>query len=255
MGTNLTVLQELEKLFTTDAEKQALAEYLAAEIKNPGVGDDEAQKAAAKAAADKAAADAAAKVAADAEAARKAAVSSTPVDLSAITKQLSDLSASLDDRFKKLDERYVAADKLPAYRGEMLETTIRNAHQAMQIQLAHEKEFPNEPFDLNKVNEFLNEEGKKGHKYQDLKSAYDAMVGEKRVEARIAKGIAEGMKQKKSAESVPGQSGPSGLSPAQEAIKKARGEGGENNLTDISAKLRAIREAREQREAGTGTEN
>jgi hypothetical protein len=175
-------------------------------------------------------------------------------DTAAILKQLTDLNTSLETRFKQLDEKYVPVSKLPEMSGQLLERAIRNSHQAMRIELKHTQEFPSEPFELEKVNAFLNDAKAAGRTYPDLMSAYDDMVKEKRVEAKIKKGIEEGLKQKKSAETVPAQSGATALSPAQEAMRKARGDGAGNNLTDISDKLRKIKEQREASAGGTAEE-
>jgi len=220
-------------------------------------GDDAAVRA-------QAAADAAAKESADRiEAARVAAAAAHTAaansngsgDLSAITRQLTELNTNLTKQIDDLRKNVITTDKLPEYRGELLATTIRNADQAMQIRLSHEKEFPNEPFDIEKVNTFINEQATKhNRRFPDIKAAYDAMVGDKRVEARIAKGIADGLTAKRSADAASGASGGSStpaLSAGQELIRKARGEAGaQDHVVSMADKLRKIREARESREGG-----
>jgi hypothetical protein len=183
---------------------------------------------------------------------------SSTVDLSAINQQLAALSESLNTRFSEFAKNVVTVDKLPQYRGELLETTLRNADQMTQIRNQHEREFPNEPFDLGKVNDYINTQSQAGRKFSDIKSAYDDMVRDKRVEARIAAGIADGVKQKKSADGAGvagGGSGVTALAPNQELIRKMRGDGGtDNHITTFADKLRRIKEARESREGGVEAE-
>jgi hypothetical protein len=152
----------------------------------------------------------------------------------------------------------VTKDELVKRLGDNLGLSIRNAHQAMSIELQHSKEFPDEKFDLDKVNEYFNAEVKKGRAFKDLQAVYDEMYSEKRVAKRIADGIAEGVKQKKSndgAAAAGGGSGTPALSPAQELIKKQRADGGSSDhVVSFAEKLRKIREAREAREGGAEAE-
>ncbi len=216
-------------------------------------GDEAARAAAVKAAADKAAAD---RAEADrvAAASRAAAGNNTSPDLSAITKQLSDLNNTLTTKLADLEKKVVTIDKLPEYRGEILGITIKQADLLGQVRAQHAAEFPTEPFELDKLNTFVNENQTKGIRYPDIKAAYDAMMGEKRTEAKIAKGIAEGIKQKKSAESAGAAAGGDStvaLSPGQELLRKARGaESTGDHVLAFANKLKNIKESREAREGG-----
>ena len=179
---------------------------------------------------------------------------STGADLSAITAQLTALNQSISAKFGDLEKKVVTKDELPKLSGELLTATLLNADLMTQIRLQHEREFPNEPFDLKKVNDYINEQGKVNRRFSNVKDAYDDMVREKRVEAKIAKGIEDGVKQKtsgQSASAASGGSGPAALSPAQELIRKQRGEGGaQDHIVSMADRLRRIREARESREGG-----
>jgi hypothetical protein len=237
-----------------DKAKQALEEGLTMRkeyLGEPTEGDDAARAAAAaaaKAATDKAEADRLAAVAA------AAANGHSSVDLTSIAKQLGDLNNSLTSKLTDLEKKVVTKDELNKKLGDNLGLSIRNAHQAMSIELQHSREFPDEKFDLDKVNEYYNTEVKKGRSFADLQAVYNEMYAEKRVEKKIADGIAEGVRNKKSADGATaagGGSGTAGISAAQELIRKQRGDAGTSeHVVSFAEKLRKIREAREAREGG-----
>lgn len=212
------------------------AAYLGGEEPPAGSGEDEAAKAAAKAEADR-------KEAERVEAAKRAAAASSgngiSGDLKAISDQLSGLKTSLDERFKNV----VSKDDLPKLGEELLGRAIKNAHMVAKIERQHEKEF-GEELNLDELNKYLEEQVKSGRTFRNMQEVYDAKMGEKRTEKKIADGIKEGLKQKKSADAVPGQSSPAAGSSAQEAIRKARGEAS-GNVNDYVSKLQKIRENRE----------
>jgi hypothetical protein len=160
-------------------------------------------------------------------------------DLRALTAELTSLKTTLDEKLKNV----ITTDKLPTLRGQLLESTILNSVLAMKITSLHEKDF-GEELDMVKLNEHINEAAKSGRVFPNIKVAYDDWTNERRVQKRIADGVAEGIKQKKSADAVPGQSGPAAMSRAQAMIKKAAGES-QGNVNDYADELRKIREARE----------
>ena len=244
-----------ETILKNDKAKQALEEGLSLRKEYLGpddpAADEVARAATVKAAADKAIAD---RAEADRVAAAARATNASP-ELSAITKQLADLNTSLTTRLADFEKKYVSVEKLPEYRGEILGITIKNADLLGQVRQQHATEFPTEPFDLEKLNTFVNDQLKTGTRFPDIKHAYDAMVGEKRTEAKIAKGIADGIKNKKSgdgADAAAGGSSPAALSAGQELIRKAKGaEATPDHVLSFADKLRKIREAREGTEVAS----
>ena len=160
-------------------------------------------------------------------------------DLKALMDQLTGLKTTLDEKLKNV----VTKNDLPKLGEELLGRAIKNAHMVSKIERMHEKEF-GEELDLAELNKYLDEQVKSGRSFKDMQEVYDAKMGEKRTAKKIADGIAEGLKQKRSADAVPGQSSPAGGSSAQEAIRKARGESG-SNVNDYVEKLKKIRENRE----------
>jgi len=208
-----------------------------------GNGDDEAAR---KAEADR-------KAAEKAEADRKAAAAAAAAngnggngngnggnaELRALMDQLTGLKTSLDEKLKNV----VTKGDLPKLGEELLGRAIKNAHLVARIERQHEKEF-GEELNLDELNAYLQEQVKTGRSFKDMQEVYDSKMGEKRTQKKIADGIAEGLKQKRSADAVPGQSSPAGGSSAQEAIRKARGESG-GNVNDYVEKLKKIRENRE----------
>jgi hypothetical protein len=163
-------------------------------------------------------------------------------ELKGITEQLTKLSSTLEEKLKNV----ITRDQLPMLEGQVLEKAIFNASMVMEMKAEHKSTF-GEDLDLGKLNSYLEEQKKAGRSFSNIRSVYDDMMHEKMMQKKIADGIAEGLKQKRSSEAVPGQSSPAALSPAQVVLKTARGSDA-TNVNDYTEKLRKIREARE----GTG---
>lgn len=205
---------------------------------------------------DDAAATEAARKAAAAEATRKAAeaaAAATPPPAAAATtaaSALTDLAAiekMFDTKLEALKKDFVPTSALPGYRTEMTAASIKSAHQVMRIEMTHKQEF-GEDLDLDALDKYATEHP--GHK--SITEVYDAMVGQKRMEKKIADGIADGLKLKKSGDTVPAQTTSSALSPAQEIIRKAKaetGNGGESNVSRAAARLANLMKNRESSEA------
>lgn len=178
-------------------------------------------------------------------------------DMSAVLKQLSDLNVNLaarDARIDKLEKNAVTLEKLPEYRTELLGLAIKSSHEVARLESTHEKEF-GESLDLDGLSAWIDEQKKAGVGFSSITKAYEAKMMDKRIEKKIADGIAEGVKQKKSSESVPGQSSVTAISAGQELMRKQRGESaGTDHVTGLAAKLAKIREAREAREGGVEAE-
>lgn len=158
-----------------------------------------------------------------------AAAVSTPVavagDNAAILAALSKLSTSIDDRFKNV----VTADQLPKLGAELVNNAIahslRQSDELATIRETFRDEFPGEKFDKAAFEKFVldaQDPVSKRSKYNTLTDAFDAMVAQKRMDAKIATGIADGVKQKTSSATVPGQTQSTSLSPAQQVIQKAK---------------------------------
>lgn len=146
-------------------------------------------------------------------------------DNSAILTALSKLSASIDDRFKNV----VTSDQLPKLGAELVNNAIahslRQSDELATIRETFRDEFPGEKFDKVAFEKFVTDSQDpttKANKYRTLTDAFDAMVAQKRMDAKIATGIADGVKQKTSGTTVPGQSQTTSLSPAQQVIQKAK---------------------------------
>lgn len=168
-----------------------------------------------------------------------------PVDLSAITAQLT----ALNTRLAEQEKNFVSVDKLPTYRGEIVALAIRSAHEVAQIENANRSEF-NEALDLSKLEAFMNEQQAAGNKFSSITKAYDSFVQEKRIENRVKAEVAEQVKLKVSQQTVPGQTHEIALSPAQELLKKqSKSETASDGTIDYAARLAKIRADREGRGA------
>src|SRR5437660_1346473 len=258
-----TILEELEALVGKDAADKIKAKsdiatklvegerlyrfYTGEEELEDDTGTRAAQE---RAAAEKAAAEA--KAAADAAAAARATTTATPaatstsapVDTKAL---LAELSTMLDARLKALTEKVVTTDKLPEYEGKLLTRTLKLSHEMAQIESTHEKEF-GEQLDLDKFNGWYEEQRKAGSSYGSVPQAYNAYVAERRIDAKIKAGIAEGLKAKASSIAVPAQTTSQALAPAQQILRDARkptATEGKSNAVKAAERLAALQQERE----------
>ena len=166
-----------------------------------------------------------------------------------IMEELSSLNKSLDTRFSDFEKKVVTLDKVPEFRSQILASAIMTADDIMDIKASHKEEF-GETFDRNKFNEFLETQKKANVIYPSIRAAYDAMVGEKRVEAKVAKAVAEAKKQMKSSAEVPGSgSSTSALSPVQTIIREAKKGTGEGK-TNAQKAAERLAEAVRARDGG-----
>src|SRR5271156_2451662 len=138
--------------------------------------------------------------------------SGSTAELTSVLNELKTLTTTINE-FKEFQKNAITLDKLPTYEANIL----RKTHEISLITNNHEKEF-SESLDLNKLDEWVTEQKKTGAGWPSITSAYDAWVNEKRIEARIQKGVAEGVKQKASSSAVPGQTHTASLSPAQQIM-------------------------------------
>jgi hypothetical protein len=169
----------------------------------------------------------------------------TPTSVGA---SLDDIGKLLDSKLEGMRKEFVPAADLAKYRSEILTSTIRSAHEVARVESTHEKEF-GEPLDLDKLNEYADEQAKKGTRYGSITKAYDDWVGQRRIEKKIADGIAEGVKQKTSSTSTPAVSSAPALSPAQELMRKAKGEG-DGSKTNAQRAAERLRQMERGRDAG-----
>ena len=115
----------------------------------------------------------------------------------------------------------VTVDKLPELGRQLRSQAIQDAHLTMKIEALNKQTF-GEDLDLAKLGTFIEDQKKAGTNYPDVEKAYLAMVGDKLTEITIAKKVDEGVKQKLSAATVPGQTTSAALSPAQQVLAKER---------------------------------
>lgn len=180
-------------------------------------------------------------------------------ELKSILDTLTGLKTSIDERFKNV----VTMDKVNELGAQLLNTaTARALKQADEISLIREtnrKEFGMEmdravfekfvtdaEFEVEDPNTHVKV---KRNKYSTLTDAYNAMVSQQRIDAKIAAGIAEGVKQKTSGATVPGQTTSSALSPAQQVIAKAKKDAataGGTGLQNLIARAEALDKARSE---------
>jgi hypothetical protein len=171
----------------------------------------------------------------------------------AILAELRNLSTSLDTKLAAFEAKFVPAAKLPEYRGEITAIAIKAADDMAQIRESHRAEF-DKPLDRDAFEKYVTDQQAAGTKFKDLKQAHDMFVTTERTAADVAKQVADQVKQKTSATTVPGQTQSIGLSPAQAVLKKAResakGGDGKSNAMAAAEKLAALDRANEERNAG-----
>jgi hypothetical protein len=167
-----------------------------------------------------------------------------------VAKLLADMSAKIDKSLADLDSRYVTAAKLPEYRTEMTGIAIKAADDYATVRENHRAEF-GEPINRDEFEKFVTDQSTAGAKFKNMSEAHDRYVTEKRVAAQIKKGIDEGLKQKASAQNVPGQTQSVAMSPAQQVIAKARSTNeGESGSHALAAALRLADLVRSRENAG-----
>jgi len=174
----------------------------------------------------------------------------TSTDSAAILAALNSLKTSVDDRMKNL----VTMDKVTELGAGLVNQAavqaLRQADEIYTIRDTHRQEF-GETFDRAAFEKFVTDASDpttKRNKYPTLTDAYNAMVAEKRIAAKIAKGVEEGTKQKLSGLIVPGQTTTVSLSPAQQVLKKAAardGDGAGSAKERAMNQLAALERARE----------
>ena len=182
-----------------------------------------------------------------------ASVSTAPpsTDSAAILSALNSLKLSIDDRFKNV----VTMDKINELGanvvGQAAPQALRQADEIFTIRDTHRREF-NEDWNRAEFEKFVTDNqdpATKRNRYPTLTDAYNAMVAEKRIAAKIATGIADGVKQKTSGATVPGQTTSSALSPAQQVMAKAKAAAtgnadGKSNIQSAIDRLAAMEAAR-----------
>lgn len=165
-----------------------------------------------------------------------AAPSASSSEISAILAKLNEmntsLASSIDSKLAEFGKNVVTMDKLPAYRAEWMAASIKTADNYARIRESHRREF-NEDLDTDAFEKFVNEQSAAGIRYLDdapdtpnrrtgFQKAHDAYVQDRRVERRIAEGVAERAKAIKSAASVPGQSQTTSTTAAMRVLEQAR---------------------------------
>lgn len=169
-------------------------------------------------------------------------------DNSAILSKLGELSNSLNTRLAELSKQFVPTSELPRYRTEMLASAIKASDDYATIREDHRAEF-GKPLDRTAFEKYVSEQTAAGARFSSMKAAHDAFVQEDRLNLRIARGVEEGIKTRKSAQSVPAQTTQIAMSPAQQVLAKARETASNNTAGSQSsaaaARLAAMVRARE----------
>ena len=167
----------------------------------------------------------------------------------AILNELRNLSASIDGKLENFRKEFIPAAELPKYRGEITAIAIKAADDMAQIRESHRAEF-NKPLDRDAFEKFVTEQQTAGTKFKDLHQAHDMFVAKERTDAEVSKRVDEQVKQKRSADTAPGQTQSIGLSPAQAVLKKARESrtGGDGKSTAMAAaeKLAQLERGRDE---------
>lgn len=263
MATTKTIIEQLSELLDADGKaklQSALAAnpqlavddrrmgelfsiYMGVEEGVTGVTDPDPNAAAASSATHTASLPSAAST--TAAAATTASTTSSTNDSAAVLAALNGLKSSIDERFKNV----VTMDKVNELGAGLISQAatqaLRQADEIFTIRDTHQREF-GEPFDRAFFEKFITDAQDpttKRNKYATLTDAYNAMVSEKRVQSQIAKGVEEGVKQKLSSATVPGQTTSAGLSPAQQVMAKSKKDAaaaGGSQLQSLIARAEAL---------------
>jgi hypothetical protein len=164
-----------------------------------------------------------------------------PTTAAAPALGLDDISKLLDTKLTELRKEFVPAAELDKRAADVIGTSLRLNHELSRIENAHQKEF-NEELDLGALETYAKEHPG----FKSMTEVHNAMVAEKRIEARIKAGVDAGVKQKLSNASVPAQTKGSALTPAQEVLAKARasasGEGKSNAVAAAEKLAKMVRD-------------
>ncbi len=167
----------------------------------------------------------------------------------AILTELRNLSTSLDTKLEAIKKEFIPASALPQYRSEITSIAIKAADDMAQIRESHRAEF-NKPLDRDAFEKYVIEQQTAGTKFKDLHQAHDMFVTKERTAADVAKQVEEQVKQKRSADTAPGQTQSIGLSPAQAVMKKAResraGGDGKSNAMAAAERLSQLERGRDE---------
>ncbi len=142
-------------------------------------------------------------------------------DSNAILSKLTELSTSIDTKLAELDKRYVPVTKLGEYRADILASSIKAADDYATVRETHRAEF-GKPLDRDAFEKFVTDQTTAGVKFTNMKAAHDSFVQEERINLRVQNGIAEGVRTKTSAATVPGQTQSVAMSPALQVLAKQR---------------------------------
>lgn len=205
------------------------------ELEDLYYGDDEAYRAAAPAPA----------AAAAAAAAAPPTARETPTNDSGIGQMVQGILKRLDktvtaDNIEETVTKVV--EKLaPKFVGAAAAQGTRNADELNRIYIGHKSEF-GEDFDSTKFDTFIAAQREAGVQYRSVTDAYNAMVGDKRVEARVEKGVNDRVRDelKRRATNHPSGTTPSGTKSVL-SVLTARGrktdEGGATTAEAAGAEL------------------
>ena len=166
-----------------------------------------------------------------------------------ILAELRNLSASINGRFETLRQEFIPMSKLDEYRTDWTNTAMKGSDDLAQVRENHRAEF-GKPLDRDAFETYVINQKAAGVRFKDLKQAHDMFVQTERTESTIAKRVEEQVKQKRSADTAPGQTQSIGLSPSQAVLKKARegvkGGDGKSNAMAAAQRLSQLERARDE---------
>jgi len=175
--------------------------------------------------------------------------------IAAELRRLSETITAQQSSFNDFKSKVITTDQLPKLGADLtknvLALAIERADEVSTIRETHRREF-GEELDRTKFEEFAKAgEDPTTHvnKYRSITDAYNAYVGERRIQAKIDKGVADGVKQKLSGQEVPGSTQQVALSPAQQVMKKAAesaNKDGKSNAMVAAERLKQIARQREE---------
>lgn len=173
-------------------------------------------------------------------------------DSTAILAALNGLKSSIDERFKNV----ITKDEVNKLGGELLNNAVtlalKQADEISMIRETNRREFGAE-LDRTKFEKFVldnQDPTTKRNKYSTLTEAYDAMVADERYKSRLAKDVAEQVKQKTSGATVPGQSTSTSMSAAQQVLAKARATNKTDSGSSVEAAVAELKRRERARDEG-----
>ena len=168
------------------------------------------------------------------------AATSLVVDMAAIEglfdKKLGNISETIKSQVDEVVKE--RGDKLF---NDVLAVSMRNTRELIQVENRYREDFK-EPLDENKLNEFINEQGKKGTRYATVTDAYNAFTADKYVAKRVEDGVRDGLKNAQSGQHLPGVTPTASRGPVAILQSRRANDGGAGGETAVSRAGKALAE-------------